>query len=391
MLNIAVISPSPSNLELIARLLHDAGQQPQMLHLVEGGMSKLRGVVNQAQPDLVILDSMCRDAGELGELEAVTMLRPQLAAIMLCTNHTPEFLLRAMRAGVREVLSSPVDAESLLAAIGRADQKLGSALHGRRSGEILAFMPCKGGSGSTFIAANAANQLAAEGRKVILIDLNLQFGDAVLFVHDHSPKTTLADVARNIHRLDASFLAASLVQVNPQFGVLAAPEDPGQAMEVRPEHIDALLNLAVAQYDFVMIDIGRSLDAVTIKALDRARRVFPVMQMTLPFLRDAHRLLTVFRSLGYAKEKIHMVVNRYERGSEITLDDVERVLGCDRPFLIPNSYAAVAASVNHGQPMLELARNNPVTKALQEFVQGLLPADTQGNWLSRLKRREQKA
>ena len=162
-------------------------------------------------------------------------------------------------------------------------------------------------------------------------------------------------------------------------------------MEVRPEHIDALLNLAVAQYDFVMIDIGRSLDAVTIKALDRARRVFPVMQMTLPFLRDAHRLLTVFRSLGYAKEKIHMIVNRYERGSEITLDDVERVLGCDRPFLIPNSYSAVAASVNHGQPMLDLARNNPVTKALQEFVQGLLPVDAQGSWFSRLKRREQKA
>lgn len=392
MLSIAVISPSAVNLQHVGAMLRDAGHSPQMLHLVEGGMSRLRQVAEEHAPDLVILDSMCRDPEELGELEAVSALQPQLTAMMLCANQTPEFLLRAMRAGVREVLASPPAADALLAAIGRIEQKRGPSRISERKARVLAFIPCKGGSGATFLAANSAYQLAAQGHKVLLADLNLQFGDAVLFLHDSKPRTTLADVARNIQRLDAALLAASLVQITPQLAILAAPEDPGHAMEIHPEHVDALLNLASGMFDFVVLDMGRSLDAITIRALDRTQRIYPVMQMTLPFIRDAHRLLTVFRSLGYPKDKIEMVVNRYERGGEITLDDLQNSLGCARPHLFPNSYAAVAASVNHGRPMLEMARGNVVTRALQEFVLTQLPEEAaEPGWLGRLRRRDQRA
>lgn len=392
MLNIAVISPSTTSLEQIGTILRNAGHAPQMLHLIEGGMSRLRSVVEKNNPDLVVLDSMCRDTSELGELEVASALHPQLVAVMLCANQTPDFLLQAMRAGVREVLSSPVSPDALLGAIGRIEQKRGVTRHEQHAAKVFAFIPCKGGSGATFLAANTAYQMAAQSRKVLLIDLNLQFGEAVLYLHDNKPRTTLADLSRNIQRLDPSFLAASVVQVTPLLSILPAPEDPGQAMEVRPEHVEALLDLAVGMFDIIVLDIGRSLDAVTIKALDKADRIFPVMQMTLPFIRDAHRLLTVFRSLGYPQEKIEIIVNRYERGGEITLDDVQKSLGCERPHLVPNNYSAVAASVNHGRPMLEMARSNPVTKALQEFVDSKLPKkEEQSGWLGRLMRRDQRA
>jgi pilus assembly protein CpaE len=307
---------------------------------------------------------------------------------MLCANQSPEFLINAMRAGVREVLPSPVSKEALLNAVERIEHKLGLGAKARQPGRILAFIPCKGGSGATFIATNLAYQLAAEEKKVLLIDFNLQFGDAILFVHDSKPSTNLADVARNIHRLDASFLGGSVVNISPNLAVLAAPEDPGHAMEVKPEHVDVVLNLAVNHYDFVVLDIGRNLDAVSIKALDRAHQVYPILQLTLPFVRDASRLLAVFRSLGYSREKIRVTVNRYQKGSEIGLEDVERSLGV-RPFkTIPNSYEAVAASVNHGSPIATIARNNPVTKSLQEFAHELVkqPGEGQG-WLGRLIRR----
>ena len=116
-------------------------------------------------------------------------------------------------------------------------------------------MPCKGGSGATFLATNLGWQLA-ETKSVLLIDLNLQFGDALAFVHDGKAPSTLADVAKDIGRLDASLLAASTVKVAPNFSILAAPEDLAHAMEVKPEHIDAILSVAVTQYDFVMLDVG---------------------------------------------------------------------------------------------------------------------------------------
>jgi pilus assembly protein CpaE len=371
-LRIAVISPNSAHLEDIGRYLQSPNG-PRSVALHEGGMSKLRVVADQQRPDLIILDSMCRDLEGLPVLEYVSAQHPHTVIVMLCVNHTPDFLIHAMRAGVREVLKSPVTKEVLLGAVQRIEQRLGFAARPRDPGTIAAFIPCKGGSGATFIATNLGYQLAAENKKVLLIDLNLQFGDAVLFIHDNKPATNLGDVARNIQRLDASFLAGNLVKISPNYGVLAAPEDPGQAIEVKPEHIDVLLNVAVNHYDFVILDSGRVLDAVTIKALDRANYVFPVMQLTLPFVRDANRMISAFRALGYPKEKIRLLVNRLEKTSELKLSDVERSLNLSAFQTLPNSYDAVAAAVNHGRPIASFARANPVAKGLQELAQSLIP------------------
>jgi pilus assembly protein CpaE len=371
-LKIAVISPNSAHLEDVGRYLQTPnGSRSVALH--EGGISKVRVVADQQRPDLIILDSMCRDLEGLPVLEYVSAQHPRTVIVMLCANHAPDFLIHAMRAGVREVLKSPVTKEVLLAAVERIEQRLGLAARPRDPGMIAAFIPCKGGSGATFIATNLGYQLAAENKKVLLIDLNLQFGDAVLFIHDNKPATNLGDVARNIQRLDASFLAGNLVKISPNYGVLAAPEDPGQAIEIKPEHIDVLLNVAINHYDFVILDCGRVLDAVTIKALDRANYVFPVMQLTLPFVRDANRMISAFRTLGYSKAKIRLLVNRLEKSSELKLSDVERSLGLSAFQTLPNSYDAVAAAVNHGRPIASFARTNPVAKGLQDLAQALIP------------------
>jgi pilus assembly protein CpaE len=386
-LKIAVISPNSAHLEDIGRYLQKPdGARAVALH--EGGMSKVRVVADQLRPDLIILDSMCRDLEELPVLEYVSTQHPRTVMVMLCANHTPEFLIHAMRAGVREVLKSPVTKEVLLTAVDRIEQRLGLAAKPREPGTIAAFIPCKGGSGATFLATNLGYQLAAENKKVLLIDLNLQFGDAVLYIHDNKPATNLGDIARNIQRLDASFLAGNLVKISPNYGVLAAPEDPGQAIEVKPEHVDVLLNVAVNHYDFIILDVGRVLDAVTIKALDRANYIFPVMQLTLPFVRDANRLISAFRTLGYSKDKTRLVVNRLEKTSELKLADVERSLGLSAFKTFPNSYEAVAAAVNHGRPIASFARTNPVAKGLQELAQALIrPAGESGSLLGKLLRR----
>ncbi len=385
-MKIVVISPSARSLETIGAYLREEAAGRDIV-LAEGGMGKLRAVAEQQRPDVLIVDGMCRDVEELGPLEYVTIHHPRTMVVMLCSNHTPEFLINAMRAGVKEVLPAPATRESLRAAIARIAAKQGAG-QARPPGQILAFIACKGGSGATFLATNLGWQLAAAGESVLLIDFNLQFGDAVLFLHDRKPEQNLADVARNVQRLDASLLAASLVRVAPNYGILAAPEDPGQAMEVKPEHVDALLGLAVANYRFVVVDVGRILDAVTLRVLDKADRIFPVLQTTLPFMRDANRLLTVFRSLGYAAEKIGLVVNRYEKSGDLTLADVERTLGIGDIRTVPNSYAAVAAAVNRGTPIAKVARGNPVARAIEDFAQPLVPQpEAAAGWLERLLKR----
>ena len=344
--HITVISSSKRHLDEIVGNLQGITLAAN-IDTIEGPLRQLITRENQPVPDVLIVDSACDGRTDLEPLERLGQIYPNMAFIVLCEQQSPDFLIQAMRAGVREVLPFPATAEALSAAIERIRHKQGFAP--TRKGKILAFISCKGGSGATFLAANLAYALATQAnKKVALFDFNLQFGDALLFLSDQKPATTLADVARGIHRLDAALLASSMVSVGPNLSVLAAPEDPAHGMEVKPEHIDTLLKLARNQYDFIVLDVGRNLDAQTIKALDHADMIFPVLQVTLPFIRDGKRLLDVFRTLDYPKEKVHLVVNRYEKGGDIGLGDLERSLGAKVWRTIPNHYEAAATSVEPG-------------------------------------------
>jgi pilus assembly protein CpaE len=367
-MKIAVISPSRNHLDEVGRLLEAKGHTAC---LFEGGKSRMREIAEREQPELMLVDGICCDVAELAQVEYVTTHHPSLAVILLCSTHTPEFLINSMRAGVREVLPSPATPAALEAAIGRVAAKL-AGVPGRKMGKIIAFMPCKGGAGATFLATNLGWQLA-ETRSVLLVDLNLQFGDALSFVHDGKAQNTLADLAKDINRLDASLLAASTVKVGPNYSILAAPEDLAHSMEVKPEHIDAILGLAATQYDFVLLDIPRSLDTIAIKALDRAWRIFPVLQSGLPDLRNAGKLLEAFKSLGYPQDKTELIINRFDRTSDIGLDHIQRTLGGFHLNTVPNSYREVSASINHGDPLTRTARGNSVARHLADFAQTLSP------------------
>jgi len=375
-MKIALISPSTKSLHDLSLML-DRGSPANRIVLHEGGLSKLRAVAEQERPDVIIVEGLYHDASELAPVEFVTTHFPQMIVIMLCPHHTSDFLINAMRAGVREVLPSPVSKAALEAAMLRAESKLGLRAV-QRSGRILAFVSCKGGSGATFLATNLGYQLGAEGRKVLLIDLNLQLGEAVLTVHDRKPVSDIAEVARNLSRLDASFLTASEVQVTSNYEILAAPEDPVQAMQVKPEHLDAILNLAVNQYDFIILDLSRTLDEVTIKALDRAHNIFLVVQTLLPYIRNASRMLPVFRSLGYATDKVELIVNRFSKNGEIGLEDLRATLGPNKMRVIPNGYKEVAKAINHGVPLATIAKSSAVLKAITELMQSFLPKPDQG-------------
>ncbi|UUZ70757.1 AAA family ATPase [Polaromonas sp. P1(28)-8] len=263
-MKIAVVSRNDKHLAEIARLLHERNPADGV-DVVYGALEKLAGIADLSSPDVLVLDQPSVEGGDLERLERLSHLYPRMAFILLCQQKTPEFLIQAMRAGVREVLPSPVDASELVPAIERIEQKLESGA--QANGQVLAFVSCKGGSGATFLATNLGYALAVQGKKrVALIDLNLQFGDASLFVSDQKPQVTLSEVCQQIHRLDPSFFASSMLSIEPNYGVLAAPEDPTHASYVKPEHIDMILKLARRHYDFILLDMGRSLDAVSIRA-----------------------------------------------------------------------------------------------------------------------------
>jgi pilus assembly protein CpaE len=380
---IAILSNTAQRLATLSKAVETGNEV--VAH--ENAPGQLASVLH-ANPDIVILDGTHCQAGLLSEIEQGAVGHPASHFIALCENATSDFLMTAMRVGIREVLPSSADAQTLLDAIKRIEQRLQPvAGQHQTTAKVIAFIACKGGSGATFLASNLAYVLAAhKNQRVALLDFNLQFGDAALFVSDQMPTHTLTDLANNMGRLDASLLSALMTHVLPNFGVLAAPEDPEHAVGIGPEHIEALLALAVGQFDYVVLDIGRILSAATVKALDRADMIFPVLQETLPFIRDSKRLIHTLQTLGYSKAKIHPIVNRYMKGGDILLEDVESALGIKVFKTVPNSYEAVSTSVNQGIPIYKIARHDKVTKALEEMAHELadVPQAEKSGWLSHL-------
>lgn len=384
-LKIAVVTPYAATVEQVRGLL-ERWDGPLSLTPVTGGVDQAARAAEQAQPDVLIVEGVRHDAEELALLERIAPRHPAMAIVLLSPNQSPQFLRHGMRIGLREILPLPLSGEALFETMGRISARIAAAHAPKRSGKILCFVGCKGGSGATFIAANLAYALAeGSDRRVALIDLNAQFGDAVLHVSERQPGSDLGEVARQVHRLDASLLASSMVHVLPNCHVLAAPEEPDQALHVRPEQIDALLWVAASSYDVVVVDAGRSLDQLTVRAMDKADAIYAVMQLTLPSVRNARRLLRALHGLGYGPDKVKVVVNRYEKKGEITVEDAATALRQPVFRTVPNSYGPVTASVNQGVPVAKLAPRDAVSRALRDMAADITATRKEGGgWLARV-------
>lgn len=390
-MKIVLVSPDKSELNQINSQLADVANADVVP--VQGNDQELGSAVEHHQPHVLVVDGVYQEGAAFERLEKTIVANPGMAVILLAKTPTPEFLLRMMRMGVTEVLPLPLDGAALKDAVGRASQRaiVRKAVH--RQGKVLAMIGCKGGSGVTFLASNLGYAVASikPELKVALIDLNLQGGDAELFISDRRATSSVAGIAGEIQRLDGTLLESSMVKVLPNYGVLAAVVDTHEAFSVKPEHVSKLIEVAVQNYDLVIIDAPRSVDPRTVRALDRASEVCLVMQTTLPFVRDAKKLLSDFRSLGYGTEKIHLVINRFEADPDITLKDIQHALGVRVYRTVPNSYRNVAASVNQGVPIVKLAPRDPVSRTLMEMattqlqLEGAQADDKPRGWFASLR------
>ena len=384
-MKVKVVSQHAERAEHVAQMVRVADPDLDVLAAITPAAG-LPAVINGTRPGLLIVEGV--DAHGLDAIGRLTHAHPDVETIIISPEQSPAFLLKAMQAGVREVLPPPLNALALKAALQRVTRKR-RPVAPAPLGEVFVVMACKGGSGASVLAANLAHVLSTrDGRTVGLLDLDLQFGDALLMLTDQPSGSDVAEVSRNIARLDAELLRSAMVTVSPTLAVLAAPHELSQALEVKAAHVEAIVKQARQMFDFVVLDVGRSIDAVSLQALDMATKIFPVLQLSLPQLRDAKRLHGLFRSLEYPAQKVHWIVNRYHKAGDITLGALEQSLGVKGITTIPNHFSAVNASVNQGVPIDKLSRKSPVARALHELAKSVAPVIDDGKrdsgWLSSL-------
>ena len=329
-----------------------------------GSVQTLASVLLRDQPDVLLLDLPVSDERTMELIESALMQAPGTHMVLVSPDRSVAFLMRAMRAGVREVLPAPMGLKTMAQAVKHAQghQSI-SNRHQNLGGQVLALIPAKGGAGATFLATNLVYALSKQGKRVALLDLNLYFGDAAMFLGDNKIVSSVLDLARQTQRLDAALLESSMIKVSKSLHVLAAPESPEEVNEVSIAGVEKIIELARTNYDFVVLDLSSTLDPITVKALDLADTICLTLQLNLPFVRAAKRMTAAFRVLGYPDDKVSVIVNRYEKGDTINLSDVEKATLLKIGRTIPNSHFAVSASVNQGVPLLEMDPRDPVSRA----------------------------
>lgn len=377
---LAILAPASDRLAPLAKQL-PSPDPATAISTLTGGVRELVADVERNRPDLVVAEIPVMSDEDLAAVANALLASPSTTLLLLSAERSPEYLLKLMRSGVREVVFTPVAGDELKLACKRQMDRIEALRLPAHSGKTIAFVPAKGGSGATFLATNLAYALAQRGRRTALLDLNLHFGDAAIFVSEARPLQTVADLAREIGRLDATYLEATMLQVAPNYWLLAAPDSPEAAIDVTAESIERILAIARARYDFVLVDLGRIMESASVRALDHADEIYIVVQPTLPFVHDAKRLMLLLDKLGYPRDRLRLVVNRYEKGGDITLSDIESALKLKAALTVPNNFESVAYSINHGTPILKSAPRDVVARALADLAESLAPKQQRrGGW-----------
>jgi pilus assembly protein CpaE len=314
------------------------------------------------QPDVVIIDLR----GGRALPSSVSTLRknhPGTGVMVVASTLDPALMLEAMRAGVTECVPEPFSGSDLEAAVGR----LVSTRQPVTGGQVFAFVGAKGGVGTTTTAVNVATALSsASAGQTLLVDLHLAHGDAAVFL-GAEPRFSVVDALENMHRLDVAFFKSLVTRSKAGPDVLAS-SDRALVAAGANQGIRRLVEFAARMYHYTVLDVPRS-DASALDALDVSAKIVIVANQELPTVRNAARIAEALRQ-RYGKERVWVIVSRYDLHSEIGQGDVERVTGSRVRATLPSDYRLALQALNKGRP-LAMENHSKLSHAYRQLAEHL--------------------
>jgi len=384
---IALTDPSPGFHTRVAELL---GSDTE-LRAVEG-MTELEKLLadRSGEVDVVLLGPGVPPSGAVRLAEHVQHNAPEVSVVVFADALTSDQLTSALRAGVRDILPAEFSADQLTDAIDRA-QSLSRQIRSRAAApdtehagggddsEIITVFSSKGGVGKSFLATNLGVLLAQRtGEDVALVDLDLQFGDLAIMLQLF-PARTMYDAAQNLTHLDADALNGYLAAHRSGVKLLAAPFEPGLAETIPAESVQRILRMLKQRFRYIVVDCPASFNEHVVAALDESDCCALVTSMDVPSIKNLKLALQTMDLLGFAREKIRLVLNRADTEVGLRVQEVEKTLGTSVDIQIPSG-REVPLSINRGLPLVGEAEYSPVVLAIGQLADAIgAPAGVAAN------------
>ena len=269
------------------------------------------------------------------------------------------------------------------------------------NGVVITFFSTASAVGKTLISCNMASELARQGRRVCLVDFDLQFGDVANYLQ-LLPDRTMADVQQTMTMQgNACHVEEYLTPYEYEgivFYVLAAPKQLDEAYNIKTEYAVQAIKQLRTKFDYVIIDTTSMFSVLNLAMLDLSTIVtFLGIVDFIPTIKNMKIGTDTLKNLNYDKNKIRLVLNRSNAKTRISIDDVEKLLGDEFYHILPNDFRAASQSIKEGIPLVLKQENTELSEALRDLVarytnQGLSEEavvngqEIEDSWLSRIFR-----
>ncbi len=317
---ILIVSPDALTRQELGRLLKGVAEVVGEAPDYSSGYT----LATTTNPDVIFID-LGPDPGQgVGLIEKLVAGHTASAMFVISKEKSPDLILKVMRLGVRDFFVLPDDE----AAISHAIDTLTPAMVEKppSRGKILTVFSLLGGCGATTLATNLAGCFAMDSeKKSILFDLDLYKGDVSFFLNLETP-FTITDFQQNLGRLDGDLLDSSLARHPSGLFVLGHPKSYEEIEDITGEHLTQVLKKLSQHYDFVVVDCLKAINDIFLAVMDASDVIVLVALQTVPALKNTKRCLELFEQLGYNREKIKVVLNRFAKKKLFSVDNVEKTL-----------------------------------------------------------------
>jgi pilus assembly protein CpaE len=383
----------------VGKNLHKLLKSIPFVDLIENDVNNTEEaleLIKSTQPDIIILGN---DFPGIDGYYFTSMIRKESAptqVIMIAEAFSAESVRQAMRAGacdyighqnltVEELSSALEHAGRLVEEESRtksaAKEKKETIAHTRvkslpkKPTRIITVYSPKGGVGVSTITANLAWSLASNSFKVLIVDGNFLFGDMGVLLNQQS-NHSIIDLVRFEGELDLEVIKD--VINHGEVDLLAAPPNADKFIEINGPTFEKILKeLSVLDYDFMLINTSSQLSDPIIGALELAEEVILVGTQEISSVRAISLFLELLGPLSITREKILMVINRFEKRSILTLEKLKEYIKLDNFQSIPLDYDTALQANNLGIPFVVAHKNLPISNAVENLASLLIKGKRQ--------------